>query len=456
MASITTASARAKLAVRRAPYFVELVRGELALGYRKNRGAGAWVARRYLEKRQRLGDGTWTKARYAIRNIGPADDGLKGTIDFDRAEARARLWLRLGAATSSAKSITVKDAVLAYIERREAQERAQRGEGRLPGGIGLKLDARARLGRHVLADARLSGTPLEHLAREDLAQWRASLAGKAARGRGRALSDASIRRTASDLRAALNFAHEANHGRLLAEFALVIRHGLKAQEAAAPAPRQAQVLTDADVRRILEATADIDAAGNWGGDLVRLIAVMAASGARFSQVIRMTVADVQVAQSRLMVPVSHKGRGAKAIAHTAIRVGPDVIDALRPALAGRKGHEPLLLRPRWKQVGLAKWERVGRAPWQFSSDLLRPWALILARAELPADVVPYALRHSSIVRGLRAGLPLRLVAALHDTSSEMVERHYAAFIVDAMDELAARAVVPLITAAPIPLAKVVS
>ena len=65
---------------------------------------------------------------------------------------------------------------------------------------------------------------------------------------------------------------------------------------------------------------------------------------------------------------------------------------------------------------------------------------------MAAGTIPYSLRHSSIVRGLRAGLPVRLVAALHDTSSAMIERHYAAFIVDAMDELAARAVVPLTTA----------
>jgi hypothetical protein len=43
----------------------------------------------------------------------------------------------------------------------------------------------------------------------------------------------------------------------------------------------------------------------------------------------------------------------------------------------------------------------------------------------------YALRHSSIVRGLKANLPIRLVAALHDTSVEMIEKHYSAFIVDA-------------------------
>jgi len=35
------------------------------------------------------------------------------------------------------------------------------------------------------------------------------------------------------------------------------------------------------------------------------------------------------------------------------------------------------------------------------------------------------------------------VAALHDTSVEMIEQHYAKWIVDGLDDLAARAVVPL-------------
>jgi hypothetical protein len=59
-------------------------------------------------------------------------------------------------------------------------------------------------------------------------------------------------------------------------------------------------------------------------------------------------------------------------------------------------------------------------------------------------VIPYALRHSSIVRGIRQGLPIRLVAALHDTSIQMIEKHYARWIVDGLEELAARSVVPLV------------
>ncbi|WP_348640705.1 hypothetical protein [Mesorhizobium sp. AA22] len=59
-------------------------------------------------------------------------------------------------------------------------------------------------------------------------------------------------------------------------------------------------------------------------------------------------------------------------------------------------------------------------------------------------MIPYGLRHSSIVRGIRANLPIRLVAALHDTSVQMIERHYGRWIVDGLEDLAAAAVVPLV------------
>ena len=60
------------------------------------------------------------------------------------------------------------------------------------------------------------------------------------------------------------------------------------------------------------------------------------------------------------------------------------------------------------------------------------------------EVIPYALRHSSIVRCIRQGLPIRLVAALHDTSVQMIEKHYARWITDGLEELVARSVVPLL------------
>ena len=296
----------------------------------------------------------------------------------------------------------------------------------------MKRDARSRLTKHVLeAGAKLADRPIASLTTDDLTNWRAGL--KMAAG--------SAQRTVNDLKAALNAIARRAKAQLPATMRDTIKDGLATVNAAPAVARDAQVLPDADVRALIAVAWIVDAEGNWGGDLARLVLVLAATGARFSQIARMTVSDVQ--PTRLMVPVSRKGRGEKQISHIAVRVGEDVAAAIAKATAGRKGSEPLFLRPRWEPVAVGRWQRGDRGPWYSSAELTRPWAAIVVRAGLSTRTIPYALRHSSIVRGLRAGLPVRLVAALHDTSSAMIERHYAAYIVDAMDELAARAVVPL-------------
>jgi len=48
----------------------------------------------------------------------------------------------------------------------------------------------------------------------------------------------------------------------------------------------------------------------------------------------------------------------------------------------------------------------------------------------------YALRHSSIVRQILAGVPIRVVAVNHDTSIAMLERTYSRHIGDHSDALA--------------------
>jgi len=114
----------------------------------------------------------------------------------------------------------------------------------------------------------------------------------------------------------------------------------------------------------------------------------------------------------------------------------------------------LLERWRHVQVKSAKrrnatqtWERSGRGPWETPFEMTRLWRQACDDAGLPAATIPYALRHSSIVRGLRFGLPIRLVAAIHDTSVGRIERHYSRWITEGLDEMAARAVAPLLCAA---------
>jgi integrase len=425
-ATLDSVAARAKLKVSGKPYFRRLD-ANLHLGYRKGKRGGVWVARRYV------GD-----EKYAIETIGAADDKADAdgveTLTFDQAQAKARDRAREIAEeariASLGPAVTVRSAVEEYAKARDEREAGNRGRR---DDKGMKRDARSRLGKHVLVgDEKLAAKPLASLTTDDLRKWR------------KGLRLSAPQRVVNDFKAALNAAAANHKAQLPPTMRDTIRDGLASVGAVGAVAREAQILPDADVRAIISAAWEVDGAGDWGGDLARLVLVLAATGARFSQLIRMTIADVQL--NRLMVPTSRKGRGVKAATHVGVRVGEDVLAALAKTTAGRQGSELLFLRPHWEQVGPAKWKKGPRGPWYAAAELTRLWAAIVERAALVKGTVPYSLRHSSIVRGLRAGLPVRLVAALHDTSSAMIEKHYAAFVVDAMDELAARAVVPLTTA----------
>jgi integrase len=51
----------------------------------------------------------------------------------------------------------------------------------------------------------------------------------------------------------------------------------------------------------------------------------------------------------------------------------------------------------------------------------------------------YALRHSSITRAIKRGLPIRVIAAAHDTSVAMIEQTYGHHITHHTDDLLRRA-----------------
>jgi hypothetical protein len=56
----------------------------------------------------------------------------------------------------------------------------------------------------------------------------------------------------------------------------------------------------------------------------------------------------------------------------------------------------------------------------------------------PDEITSYSLRHSSICRALLKGVPVSVVARLHDTSSREIEAHYAAYILDVAGDALSR------------------
>ncbi len=382
--------------------------------------------------------------RYLKKRIGGVDDvhdaDGDNILSWDQAVTAAIAWCDHQLGEGSEKSApdvairaedsaigvpTVGEAVSSYVAMRDARQSARLG--RL-----VKSDAhrlRKRIEGMLLADVGLAD-----LSEPQLQAWRSNLE----------FDPAGRQRIANDFKAALNEAFRTYRKGLPPDFLNTVKFGLRSpgneiDGETALGVRDNQILSDAEVRTIVKLAFDQDETG----DLGRMVLLLASTGARFSQIARMRVGDVQATHGRVLVPSSRKGKKRQA-SYARVQVGKDVLDALQPAVAGRPQDALLLEHWRSIQIKATEWKRDHRGPWLTASEITRPWKKIMAATEISKAVVPYALRHSSIVRGIRAGLPIRLVAALHDTSVVMIERHYARWITEGLDEMVANAVVPFL------------
>jgi integrase len=415
-------TSRARLAVRHKPYWRALSQGA-HLGYRRGKKKGSWIARYYEPDR----------TDYVSSVIGEVDDVRdadgRDILSYKQAFDAALRWIEIatrGEPAASDPAMSVADATRAYIAMRDARRSSQAGRT-------LHSDAYYKLNWFVLEDAKLCAITLATLGEGDLRAWQLRMARK---------KPSSVQRVVNDFKAALNGAFETHRKVLPADLPTTIKYGLKieAPEVLIAVARDNQILTDDEVRGMVAAAIAIDE------DFGRLVVLLAATGARFSQLARMRVGDVQAGRSRLMVPQSFKGR-KRQLHYIRVQAGADTLAAIKPVTEGRPASAPLLERWRHPQTGPCEWERVDRVPWGAPSEMSRMWKQAVDDAGLPAATIPCGLRHSSIVRGLRAGLPIRLVAALHDTSVAMIERHYSRWITEGLDELVARAVVPIVALA---------
>lgn len=431
-APLTTASARAKLDA--GDHFRSLD-ADAHIGYRKGVRAGVWFAR--FRNRH--------TGKYVQQTIGAANDQndkpADGLLTYQQAERVGREWVANGRqrATAAAEgpAPTVRSAVEAYIAMRDDRDSRRAGRNKRSDAGRLALHVIGRLQRsrkrpeikaHPIAD-RL----LYQLTEKELAAWRADLPGKVTH------QD----RTVNDFRAALNDAYSAHKTKLPATFRETVRDGLKAPESShdeddgISLARDNQILTDLQVSSVIAAAKAVDE------DYFRLVVVLAATGCRFSQAARMRVRDVQREDRRLLVPSSRKGKKNVAPPPARVKVEQAVLDALLPAVTGRSPDDWLLTRQTYKRVsGFGKWQEADRARWTYPSQMNAGWETVRQISGI-ADIIPYALRHSSIVRAIKAGLPIQFIAARHDTSVQMIEQHYARFITAALEKMEESVLVPV-------------
>jgi integrase len=379
---LETRTARLKLPARKRPYFVTIDRGT-SLGYRRNKiGSGRWVLRNADGKG---GKGPEQSFAFADDYV---DHNGNDILDYWHAQDRAR---------ASARAGDSNETVGSALDRYEADLKLRGGDR---GNV-------ARVRGHL--PAVLASTPLAALRVRDFRVWRDGLAGE--------LAPATVNRTANGFRAALNLAADNDErivNRRAWETGLASIHD---------AEESRNVILDEPTIRTI-----IGCAYEQSSEFGLLMETAAATGARVSQLARLEVQDLQDSRSdpRLMMPSSHKGRGQKKISRRPVPIPPSLAAKLRNIANGRAPDASLLIKPSGK-------------PWK-KSDHSRLVARAVRAASLdPGEVTMYALRHSSIVRQLLAGVPVRVVAVNHDTSVVMIERNYSRYIGDHADTLARKA-----------------
>jgi len=390
--ALETPTARAKLTPRKPSYFVRIA-PHIALGYRRNAsGFGAWSVR--------FADGSasgWLKKFGTADDLEPADN--KHVFNYDQALVQARKLARGEANADTATSAT-GFAPNTLGEALDAYEADLKARG---GSIYNASGPRGNLAPQLLAK------PVALLDAKELRKWRDGLLDKN-------LQPSSVVRYCKSLRTALNLA--ASHDKRI-QNADAWEAGLETLPDATVARNV--ILGDRDVSRLVAASYAHDA------KLGLYVDVLATTGARPSQAARLLVEDLHGgAKPRLTMPKSAKGgsknRAARKRERLSLPITPALAAKLKQAAKGRPDDAPLLLQDN----GLS---------WGGSDDYREDIAGIVKALKLDAKATLYALRHSSIVRALLRGLPIRLVAASHDTSVQQVETTYSKYITDHSDDI---------------------
>jgi integrase len=371
---LETRKTRLALPVSETIHWANVARG-IGLGYRRNKGTGGWLGR--------AADG---KGGYGFFKIDGAPDDVEdangsAVLGFDQAADLVRKLARAENGDSDpAAPATVASAIEDYRKDLRARGGDEGNANRL-----LKYLPAALLAR-----------PVALLTTKELRSWRDGLLGKG-------LSKGAVTRICTAMQAALNCAARLDERIVKRPWTEALK---RLPGAWAPVDR---VLPDAVVRTLVLAAYDADP--HFG----LFVNLLATTGARASQVLRLAGGDLRCNGSapRLLMPFSRKGRHRKA-GTTPIPVPVALAAELSAAFRNHGPSDPLF--PDWTAHAVSV-------------------RFVAMAKDAGIDATAYALRHSAITRMLLRGTPIWIVAALHDTSTAMIEKTYGRFIAEYSDDI---------------------
>jgi integrase len=421
-ASLQSREARGRLQPGRKPYY-RLIEEGLHLGYRKPRGrrgkpaaAGKWVVRRYL------GD-----EKYQLEVIGAADDFSDANgetiLSFPQAQVRAREQVKAG-------PLTVQAAIEDYLAFLEAE-----GKPTADTRARAKAFICPRLFDKEASNPKLGDEKVDELTPDQLRRWHAELAKAAPRLRTRKgerqkhrdMADgddarrqrrSSANRVLTILKAALNRAWQDDKVASPAAWQKV--KPFKNVDAARP-----HYLTIAEARRLVNAT---------DPEYRPLVQAALQTGARYGELIRLTVADFKVVEqkrpsgARASVAMVHIAKSKSGLKRDIV-LTEEGAAFFRELTAGRAGNELMLRHSNGEPFGTA--------------HQIRPIAEACDRAKISPRISFHSLRHTWASLAVMNGTPLMVVARnLGHADTRMAEKHYAhlapSYVADVIMESAPR------------------
>lgn len=371
--ALNSKTGRAGLTPRNDPYWGAKIDRGLFVGYRRLAFGGNWIAR-------------WRndEGRQEYQPLGQVDESNPAT--YDEAKAAARTWLKKMRAGVRSKNVTtVADACREYVENR----RKEKGEA-------TATDAEQRFMRTVYGHA-LGKLTLDKLTTSRIEGWRDGLSEP--NDRGKVLSRASINRTLTALKAALNLAVRDRH--VTSEREIEWRNVKPLDKA----DNRREMFLDLSERRALLAAAE--------GPVRVLIEAVMLTGARPGELARARCKQFDQ-RTGVMKFIGKTGERDVGLAPAAVALFKGAAKNKHPAAWLFDNGGELWNKHVWN-------EHVQKAA---------------ERAELPPGVCLYVLRHSFITEAVMGGLSTLEVAKMTGTSLLMIDKHYGHLIAGSADRLA--------------------
>lgn len=371
----------------------------LAVGYRKGKRGGFWIARLYDETHGR---------RY--RSLGVADDNADAeaggaVLSFDNAQALARAYeteqARIDKGLDPKTGKVVGGAIADYTVRRAITDYLADNSDK---GDAFK-EASYRINADILPT--LGDIEILRLTARRITDWHRELAQRAARKRGikggeakfkplprsadeKRKRQASANRTLTILKAALN--HAWKEGRVASDDAW--RRVRPFKNVDAPVIRS---LSADECKRLMNAA---------DSEFRPLIQAALLTGCRYAEITRLEARDMNLDANTLTIRISKSGKARHVV------LTDEAARFFEVSIADKASHDLVFTK-----TGGATW---GRAHQQ------RPLLLACKNAKIFPAVSFHILRHTHGSTLAMKGVPMAVIAQqLGHADTRMTEKHYA-------------------------------